>query len=724
MENKKLIFEIDQIDCIDNFLNSFLDYKKEKISKFIKDDKLIQNDINNLIKTIKNVGNRILNSNQKLIKHLVAGHVQSGKTDFVIGLISYIIDNINNEQINIVVNLTSSNTSIMSQNHERIKSFFDNYNHNFKIIDIKSYEELKSKKDSFKKNIIYIWSFLKNTTHLKFLKKSLSNICENINLLILDDEGDNASFNTKETSKSEDLSAINRYINEIFNLNKIDFKINFVSITATPFVHFFATNSNNIKPDYSYLLKPGSNYSSIIDFNELINQQNSKVISIIDENIDDYDDDLYELPKSLKISILTFFINSAIIQQRVYNKFFSRMIVNAFSKISEQQTLVYLISDYLDNFRENEILFYKEIDDNNVFSLVYEGNDFDTNNQSKIKKYVYNEFIQKLKYEIIEFNSNNKENISNLNLDCELKKLQIIVGLYKISRGLTISNLSTIFFTFRPKTISLADTLLQRARWLGYRKNYIDRIKIFTTDNLKNDYLVIGDLINNLYNVIEISESKNIPFTNLEKFLGISNVVRDVMPVGSNRAKTHLIDGNNYNNIFTNNTYNSGKNNNDLNLLDIFKSHYIDNRREEKTNWASLRYNTLQHFISIFFYNDLDNFYSSFNIKKSKFPNIDTLMNKEVIVRFISEDLNNIVYRERIITNISDDKYYFGNGNYKGQCIINNQDLILIDFLPLKIWSKKNDFERKIIRPKLLLPYEVQNNNTNTKYSSGFIGED
>ena len=165
------------------------------------------------------------------------------------------------------------------------------------------------------------------------------------------------------------------------NLNKIDFKINFVSITATPFVHFFATNSNNIKPDYSYLLKPGSNYSSIIDFNELINQQNSKVSSIIDENIYDYDDDLYELPKSLKISILTFFINSAIIQQRVYNKFFSRMIVNAFSKISEQQTLVYLISDYLDNFRDNEILFYKEIDDNNVFSLVYECNDFDTNNQ-------------------------------------------------------------------------------------------------------------------------------------------------------------------------------------------------------------------------------------------------------------------------------------------------------------------------------------------------------
>ena len=160
MENKKLIFEIDQIDCIDNFLNSFLDYKKEKISKFIKDDKLIQNDINNLIKTIKNVGNRILNSNQKLIKHLVAGHVQSGKTDFVIGLISYIIDNINNEQINIVVNLTSSNTSIMSQNHERIKSFFDNYNHNFKIIDIKSYEELKSKKDSFKKIFIkYLWKY-------------------------------------------------------------------------------------------------------------------------------------------------------------------------------------------------------------------------------------------------------------------------------------------------------------------------------------------------------------------------------------------------------------------------------------------------------------------------------------------------------------------------------------------------------------------------------------
>ncbi len=722
MENEKLIFEMDEI--IGNFFDSFLEYKKEKITKFIKEDDLIQKNIDDLKKTIQNVGNRIIQSNEILLKHLVAGHVQSGKTDFVIGLISYILDNINNDHINIFVNLTSSNTSIMSQNHQRLKDFFDNYNNqNLKIIEIKSYDELKSKKNNFRKNTIYIWSFLKNTTHLNWLKENILNIREDVDLIILDDEGDNASFNTKETSKSDDLSAINKYINDILNLKKNMHKINYVSITATPFIHFFATNSNNIKPDYSYLLKPGSNYSSIIDFNELINQQDSKVVSIIDENIDDIDD-FEDLPKSLKVAILVFLINSAIIQNRVSKNFYSRMIISSFPKISEQTVLVNLINDYLDNFKENEILFYEEIDKNKILSQVYEGNKYDEDSQEKIKKYVYETFILKSKYEIIEFNSNNKDNINNLNLDHEIKKLQIIVGLYKMSRGITISNLSTIFFTFRSKTISLADTLLQRARWLGYRKNYINRIKIFMTEELKNDYLVIGDLINNLYNIIEISENKNIPFTNLEKFLGISNVVQKIMPVGSNRAKTYLINENHYNNIFINNSYNSGKDNNNLKLLEIFKSYY-KNKKEDKTNWPILEYNNIQDFINIFFQNNYDNFYSCFNIKKVKFPKINTLLDKKVIVRFISKDLNNIFFRERIIINKNEDKYYFGNGNYEGEYTINNKNWIIIDFLPLKIWEKNNNFEKKIIRPKLLLPYDIENNkNIDKKFSSGFIGED
>ncbi len=724
MENKKLIFEMDEMDSIENFFDSFLEYKKEKITKFIKEDDLIQKNINDLKKTIQNVGNRIIQSNEMLLKHLVAGHVQSGKTDFVIGLISYILDNINKDHINIFVNLTSSNTSIMSQNHQRLKDFFDNYNNqNLKIIEIKSYDELKSKKNNFRKNTIYIWSFLKNTTHLNWLKENILNIHEDVNLIILDDEGDNASFNTKETSKSDDLSAINKYINDILNLKKNVHKINYVSITATPFIHFFATNSNNIKPDYSYLLKPGSNYSSIIDFNELINQQDSKVVSIIDENIDDIDD-FEDLPKSLKVAILVFLINSAIIKNRVSENFFSRMIISSFPKISEQTVLVNLINDYLDNFKENKILFYEEIDKNEILSQVYEGNEYTEDSQEKIKKYVYEKFILKSKYEIIEFNSNNKDNINNLNLDHEIKKLQIIVGLYKMSWGITISNLSTIFFTFRSRTISLADTLLQRARWLGYRKNYINRIKIFMTEELKNDYLVIGDLINNLYNIIEISENKNIPFTNLEKFLGISNVVQKIMPVGSNRAKTYLINENHYNNIFINNSYNSGKDNNNLKLLEIFKSYY-KNKKEDKTNWPILECNNLQDFINIFFQDNYDNFYSCFNIKKVKFPNINTLLDKKVVVRFISKDLNNIFFRERIIINKNEDKYYFGNGNYEGEYTINNKDWIIIDFLPLKIWEKNNNFEKKIIRPKLLLPYDIENNkNIDKKFSSGFIGED
>src|SRR5690606_24682096 len=57
----------------------------------------------------------------------------------------------------------------------------------------------------------------------------------------------------------------------------------------------------------------------------------------------------------------------------------------------------------------------------------------------------------------------------------------IAVGGNKLSRGLTLEGLTVSFFARRSPQY---DTLLQMARWYGYRAGYEDLTRIYTTGEL------------------------------------------------------------------------------------------------------------------------------------------------------------------------------------------------------------------------------------------------
>lgn len=57
----------------------------------------------------------------------------------------------------------------------------------------------------------------------------------------------------------------------------------------------------------------------------------------------------------------------------------------------------------------------------------------------------------------------------------------IAVGGNRLSRGLTLEGLTISFFL---RTAAMADTLLQMARWYGFRRGYDDLIRIWTTDSV------------------------------------------------------------------------------------------------------------------------------------------------------------------------------------------------------------------------------------------------
>jgi len=71
-------------------------------------------------------------------------------------------------------------------------------------------------------------------------------------------------------------------------------------------------------------------------------------------------------------------------------------------------------------------------------------------------------------------------------------KSYIITGGARISRGLTLEGLTITCFSRRAINPNY-DTMLQMARWCGYRDNYEELVRIITTPTIADDYRVIHE---------------------------------------------------------------------------------------------------------------------------------------------------------------------------------------------------------------------------------------
>lgn len=80
--------------------------------------------------------------------------------------------------------------------------------------------------------------------------------------------------------------------------------------------------------------------------------------------------------------------------------------------------------------------------------------------------------------EVLVLNSDTGE---ELEYDEKPGRHMIAVGGNRLSRGLTLEGLTISYFL---RTAAMCDTLLQMARWYGFRKGYDDLIRIWTTDSV------------------------------------------------------------------------------------------------------------------------------------------------------------------------------------------------------------------------------------------------
>lgn len=474
-------------------------------------------------------------------KGLVVGQVQSGKTANYTGLICKAAD----AGFNLIIVLAGLHNNLRSQTQHRLDEDFlgfdteherawknngtnrigvgvlDNNNTAISITTIKS-DFKKSLADSlgisFDIQSPLLLVVKKNATVLKRLNTWLLSQAQedngekkitNKSLLIIDDEADNASINTKKPDETP--TAINGWIRKIAGHF---YRFGYVGYTATPFANIFIPlDKDDLFPrDFIINLPAPSNYigaEKIFGTSLEADEANDDLLPVV-RKIDDYteffpdrhksDDSTPDsLPESLQIAIKCFIVTCAIRIARGQENKHNSMLIHVSRYLIWQNSLKEVV--------ENVFLFYKrgieqkdkfileqfrhifEVDSDNYISyrtttqniLDSSFKDIDTklkvHDFQEIKPCLY-KAVQKIKVmsingksaDALEYYENEKTGIS-----------VIAIGGDKLSRGLTLEGLSVSYFLRASK---MYDTLMQMGRWFGYRPGYVDLCRLFTSSEL------------------------------------------------------------------------------------------------------------------------------------------------------------------------------------------------------------------------------------------------
>lgn len=455
---------------------------------------------NNILENIKNKFNNSLiqlNNPDKNNNILFVGKVQSGKTSSLEMFTALAFDN--GYQMSIIYG--GYDSSLLSQTRKRFSKTFDVPQNPtlddenaivFSTEDTATLNLLNADNVStlISSNRPIILLTMKRPDAMKKVNAFLKRIQElKIKAFIIDDEGDQASLNTKK-DKQNDASATYR---EIKHMKKALNDPLYLAVTATPQANIFLNEYSAVKPDDIMLIDPAVGYCGASVYH-----QTSDLIDIVNDDISDITSGI-SMPNSLRNAINYFIVASAIKKNIASDKNanYSDMIVHSHRTTTHHKILYNMINSYIEDLKN---------------CILYDSSDL--GGRLNIFKNCYDEYFYEKYNANFSFN-NIKENIltvikqtkpilknskgSNSQIIENLTYHKIYVGGDLLQRGVTFENLITTYFTRWAKTGGNMDTNLQRARWFGYRSKYIDLCKIFMTKDISVEFYGLAETEEDLW---------------------------------------------------------------------------------------------------------------------------------------------------------------------------------------------------------------------------------
>ena len=342
-------------------------------------------------------------------------------------------------------------------------------------------------------------------------------------LLLIDDEADNASINTKAEKKQ--ITAINSGIREI--LRKFN-RSSYLGYTATPFANIFIDpddttdfGSDDLFPaNYIRTLEAPSNYIGA----DKVFGYGSELFERMVVPIDDFDQTfplkhknhhpVNELPASLRRAVIHFILVKAIRTLRGDGSKHCTMMINV-SRFNSVQTsvegLVYeLINEMRDDLRVNataskptsrSVLHEFESEYYSEFVNKISDDEYSYPNWKELKNHLFKGWSVEV----------TTVNMSGGMLDYDAHKENgltvIAIGGLALSRGLTLEGLCV---TYILRNAGAYDTLMQMGRWFGYRPNYEDLCRLYLHEEAIDHYQATSEAIEELRAEVEFMAMENL----------------------------------------------------------------------------------------------------------------------------------------------------------------------------------------------------------------------
>lgn len=495
---------------------------------------------NNIVKNVRDTYQKLMRqlstNSEDNHNSLLVGKVQSGKTSNLELLTALAFDN----GYNFLLIFGGYDKELLRQSTERFGSTFETTGgeevlYSNKPVLFTTNETTKeslpinSLDPEFAKQLLeegrpIIITCLKRPPAMRNVLKAISRVQESVSgfvPFIIDDEGDQASLNT---AKDKARNSTPTY-KSIVNIIKILQNPLYLSVTATPQANIFQEDISALNPASIHTVQPGNGYDGASIYHLTENE--------IVETLNEDESTMHSMSNSLEEAIYYFFIASAIKRKRASNKkdMRSDMIIHVDRTVAAHGSLYSSVHDLLDEIKqafinEDSIDYY-------VNKLKKSYNKF-LNSEIKTKYPLDNNLIKEVRKVILSTGAILQNGIGKHTKEKELTKLhKIYIGGDLLQRGLTFSNLIVSYFTRFAKSGGNMDTTLQRARWFGYRSQYLDLCKIFTTIEIAKEFTALAEIEDDLWE----------QFDDLEKgFLEIKDIIiaaenTKQKPTAKNKAK-------------------------------------------------------------------------------------------------------------------------------------------------------------------------------------------
>ena len=545
--------------------------------------------VNELDKTTDEIMDLLGNPDQPegfLRRGLCIGDVQSGKTSTYIGLINKAAD----AHYRVIILLTGTIEKLRRQTQHRIDEGFiglDSYAFTLErdsvqvgVGDIDSntsgwavtsttsdFNAATAKKivgqlNSISAPVIFVLkknkSVLEKLEHwLRFYNANKTTKKIDLPMLLIDDEADYASVNTKK----DDITAINKGIRKLLVLFE---KANYVGFTATPYANIFIDPDTDdemlehdlFPRDFIYALEAPSNYigaRSIFGedapYGYMLESNDDCEYALPEKHTKEHT--MAYIPDSLQEAIAAFFICNAVRDLRGDKKSHRTMMINVSRFIAVQNQITKLIDGYVREIKREihnyyllgetalqypSIKFVKEVYDKyfNHNCLESAFSDLKHFSWQEIQNVLY-PAISRIEVRVIN-GGNAPKNLDYENYETEPNNIGlrlIAVGGLSLSRGLTLEGLCTSYFY---RNSSMYDTLMQMGRWFGYRWKYRDMCKVWMPEESMAWYSYISMATDKLRD--EVKRMQNADMTPKDFGLAVRSDIQGLLVTARNKMRT------------------------------------------------------------------------------------------------------------------------------------------------------------------------------------------